>query len=331
MFDLTYNQDSDGTIVLEVPVLDTTVLPHKTYWLMPDALPKTPPVQEMLTAKGITFPKDASVQWQPKAGLLSMANTTENQDKLAALLKSDFGGSQGSPTHWLLLTSGARLTLTVDKFEQDSITGHNPVYGSCKVPMSQVAVIRTSAPEPTATSKAMEDWQLVAAPEPVLPETGGESSPLLGKDAPPFKLPLLEGGDFDLEAEKGHVVILDFWATWCGPCIKSLPELIEAIAPFPTDRVKLIGVNQGEAPDQVKRFLETRGLKLNVAMDADQSVGLKYGADAIPQTVIVGPDGKVAWTQSGYNPDGGTEISDVVKKLLQPPSPANPPTKETTQ
>jgi thiol-disulfide isomerase/thioredoxin len=191
------------------------------------------------------------------------------------LLTSDFGGNLGSPTHWLLLTSGARLTLTVDKFEQDFITGHNPVYGSCKVPMSQVYIIRTSAPEPTPTIKSLADWRLVNAPEPVLPETGGENSPLLGKEAPTFTLPLLEGGDFDLAAEKGRIVVLDFWATWCGPCVESLPGLIETLSSFPADRVKLIGVNQGESPAQVKHFLETRGLKLTVAMDADQIRGRK--------------------------------------------------------
>jgi|GEM_PF-701479 len=330
MFLLHYNVDPDGTIVLEGVPQATGDLTCKTYWLKPDAIPKSPPVQEILTGKGISFPKDSSVQWEPKSGLLTMSNTAENQTKLADLITSDFGGSQGSPTHWLLLASGARLVLAVDKFDRDFIVGHNPLYGSCKIPMSQVCAIRTSAPEPTATSKSLENWRLVDAPEPVIPGTGGDSSPLLGKDAPTFNLPLADGGTFDLNAEKGHVVVLDFWATWCGPCIRSLPGLITTLASFPPDRVKMVGINQGESPAQVKRFLETKGLKFPVAMDADQSVSQKYGADTIPYTVIVGPDGKVAWTQTGYNPDGETEVSDTVKKLLEPASPANPPTKEAT-
>ena len=121
--------------------------------------------------------------------------------------------------------------------------------------------------------------------------------------------------------------MLDFWATWCGPCVKSLPGLIEAMSAFPEDRVKLIGVNQGEPPDLVKRFLETRNWKLNVAMDAQQSVARQYGVDGIPHTVIVGPDGKVAWVKTGYSPDGETEAANAVKKLLGEAPPAETPAK----
>jgi peroxiredoxin len=228
------------------------------------------------------------------------------------------------------LTSGGRLALAVDKFGPDFITAHHPVYGAIKVPMSQVFVIRTTAPEPTTTSRDLENWRLVNAPEPVIPEGNGESSPLLGKDAFAFTVPLLAGGDFDLSTEKGHIVILDFWASWCGPCIKSLPGLIDMVAGFPSDRVKLIGVNQGESADQVKHFLDTRGLKFTVAMDTDQNVGRKYGVDAIPRTIIVGPDGKVAWEQTGYDPNGDSAASDAIKKLLDPSAAADPPAKAAT-
>ena len=324
-FDLRYRVGSDGTIILESTTQPmVNFLTTKTYWIKPDFIPKSTSVQDALTAKGIAFPKETSAQWQPEAQLLTMTNTAENHTKLAALLASDTGWNLGSPTHWLLLTTGARLALAVDKFDRDFITGHNPIYGVCKIPMAQVYIIRTSAPEPTAVIRSLADWRLINAPEPVLPEGGGESSPSLGKDAATFKLPLLAGGDFDLNEEKGKVVVLDFWATWCGPCVKSLPGLIEAMSSFPTDKVKLIGLNQGESPAQVKHFMETRGLKFTVAMDSDQGVAQKYGVDAIPHTVIVGPDGKVAWVQTGYNPDGESEATDTVKRLLGTPSPAVP-------
>jgi peroxiredoxin len=327
MYDLHYRVDGDGTIVLDGAPETSGDLARKTYWLKPDAIPKTAAVQDVLSGKGITFPGGASAEWQPESGVLTMINTQQNQDKLTALLASDFGGSLGSPTHWLLLTNGGRIGLAVDKFDRDFITGHHPVYGEIKVPMAQVYGIRSTAPESTTTSRLLENWQLVNAPEPVIPAPGGENSPLLGKDAAGFKLPLLEGGDFDLDAQKGQIVVLDFWASWCGPCVKSLPGLVASLAAFPPDRVKLIGVNQGESPAQVKQFLEARGLKLTVAMDTDQEVGRKYSVDAIPHTVIVGPDGKVAWEQTGYDPDGENEASDAVKKLLAAPVP--PPTTAT--
>jgi thiol-disulfide isomerase/thioredoxin len=316
-FEMTYRVDTDGTIVLESQALETgNGLVRKDYWLKPGAILTSSPLQDMLTSKGINFPPDSSVKWDPRADLLSMINTPDNQARLAALINSDFGGSLGSPTYWLELISGGRIGLAMDRFQGDSIIGHTPAYGTVKVPMAEVYLIRTAPLEPTAALKTLANWRLVDAPDPVIPGTGGDASPLLGKDALPIKLPLLAGGDFDLAAQKGQVIVLDFWASWCGPCIKSLPGLIEMVAAFPSDKVKLIGINQGETADQIKKFMEVRGLKFTVALDADQGVGQKYGVDAIPHTIIVGPDGKVAWTQTGYDPDGDSEASDTVKHLL---------------
>ena len=321
-FDLHYRLDPDNTVVLEIPSAGGADggLIAKTYWVKPDALPDSGSAQDLLRDKGISFPKDTSVEWRPHSGVLTMTNNEANQAKLAALIASDFGGVLGSPTHWIELNSGGRLALAVDKFGPDFIEAHQPVYGAIKVPMAQVAAIRTTAPPPTASGRALEDWHLVNAQEPVIPAGGSEASPLLGKDAPPFTLPMLDGGDFDLASEKGHIVVLDFWATWCAPCIQSLPGLIQTVAAFPPDKVKLVGVNQAEPPEQVKRFLEAHGLKLAVAMDADQIAGRKYAGDsiAIPCTVIVGPDGKVAWAQTGADPDGEASVGEAIKKLLAP-------------
>ena len=317
MFGLSYRLEGSDTIVLEAASEVAKDLVRRVYWLKAGAFPGTQTAQDILTAKGVSFPPKTSARWDAEACELTMTNTAENQGKLGQVLATDFGGSLGSPTHWLLLTNGARLGLAVDKFDNDTITGHHPLYGRCTVAMSDVYVIRTTPGEPSAAMRMVQDWHLVFAPEPVLPTTGGESSALLGTQAKGFKLPLLGGGFFDLSEEKGNVVVLDFWATWCGPCIRSLPGLIESMAALPADRVKFVGVNQGEPAAQVKRFLDTRGWKLTVAMDESQSVGRQYGAEAIPHTVIVGRDGKIAWVKTGFTPDGETEAAEEVKKITR--------------
>jgi len=219
-------------------------------------------------------------------------------------------------THWLLLSSGARLALKVTAFEKDALLGHSALLGDCRVPLTQLASLRSTAPVPSAAMLALRSWQLRAAPEPVLPESGGQSSPLLDKEAKGFTLPLLGGGDFDLSKEKGKVIVLDFWATWCGPCIKSLPEMIATMSELDPQKVRFIGVNQAESAEQVKKFIETRGWRLTVALDAQQRVGQQFGVEGIPHTVVIGPDGKIAWVKTGYEPEGAQQLKEAVNKLI---------------
>ncbi len=222
-----------------------------------------------------------------------------------------------TPTHWLQLRDGGRIALAVDKFEADKLTGHSPLLGSCEIPLDRIHIVRFKSPGPTPALLAYQNWRLEPAPEPVLPESGGQSSPTLGKEVKDFRLPMLGGGDFVFGNEKGKVIVLDFWATWCGPCVQSLPGLIEAMKPFDAKRVKFIGVNQGEEAAQVKRFLEQRGWKFAVALDATQSVAQQFGVTGIPHTVIIGPNGKIAWVNTGYRPGAEKDAVNAVNKLLE--------------
>jgi len=237
-------------------------------------------------------------------------------DVSAAFEAREHASDPVATTHWLQLNNGARLALKVARFDKEAVIGTNALLGDCQVPLNQIYIIRSSSPRDSATMLALRDWKLKFAPEPVLPESGGESSPLLKKDAKPFKLPLLAGGDFDLAQENGKVIVLDFWATWCGPCIKSLPDMIDQMAAFDPKKVRFIGVNQAESKETVKTFLETRGWKFEVALDANQRVGQSFGVEGIPHTVVIGPDGKVAYVKTGYEPDGAKKIAETVKKLL---------------
>ena len=88
------------------------------------------------------------------------------------------------------------------------------------------------------------------------------------------------------------------------------------MAVFDPRKVRFIGVNQAEAKEAVKTFLETRGWKFEVALDANQRIGQSFGVEGIPHTVVIGPDGKVAYVKTGYEPEGANKIAATVKKLL---------------
>lgn len=222
------------------------------------------------------------------------------------------------PSHWFVLRSGARLGLVVESFGPDAVTGHSTTLGACRIPIEHIHSIRNNEPARDPASAALTGWQMVAAPEPT-PEgaLGGDSSPLVGKVAPKIELPLLDGGVFDLSKEQNNVIILDFWATWCGPCVRALPEMIDAFSQLDQNRVKFVAVNQAEAPETIKTFLtQRRWPEFAVALDGNQSVGRAYGVEGIPHTVIIGPDGRVAHVTTGFRPGAAAAAADLVKKLL---------------
>ena len=83
------------------------------------------------------------------------------------------------------------------------------------------------------------------------------------------------------------------------------------------DKVRFIGVNQAESKEVVTTFLETRGWKLEVAFDANQRVSQQFAVDGVPYVIVIGPDGKVVYVKTGYEPDGAKQIAEVVRKLLE--------------
>tara|TARA_Y100000588_G_scaffold364132_1_gene427498 strand:- start:3062 stop:3676 length:615 start_codon:yes stop_codon:yes gene_type:complete len=141
---------------------------------------------------------------------------------------------------------------------------------------------------------------------------------LKNEDAPDFKTSLLDGNDFKLSAAKGkNVVVLDFWATWCGPCVKALPEVKAATDALKNKGVVLIAVNQGESPGDIQRFLAKRNWNtLNVGLDPEGEIAKKFGVEGIPQTVIIDKDGVIREVHVGYSPGMGKRLSKELMAIL---------------
>lgn len=113
--------------------------------------------------------------------------------------------------------------------------------------------------------------------------------------APGFTLSTLDGGEVSLSDYEGEWVILNFWATWCPPCVSEMPYLQNL-----ADRgLNVLGVNMTETPEEVQQFTAKHGIDFPILMEPDVNTILDYQARQLPRTVIIAPDGTISLRIAG--------------------------------
>jgi len=139
--------------------------------------------------------------------------------------------------------------------------------------------------------------------------------------APAFTLPQLDGSSVSLADYRGRVVILEFWATWCGPCRFSVPSLDVVYKKYRDRGLQVLLINEDEEPEKVRRWAERR-LAAPILLDQGSRVGGRYGVSGIPQLYIVDQDGNLIFAHDGYS--GGLErnLKLILDELLPAPAPA---------
>jgi len=136
---------------------------------------------------------------------------------------------------------------------------------------------------------------------------------LIGKDAPDFKLALLSGGEVELSKLEGkNVVLLDFWATWCGPCRQVMPALLEVSNEYKSKGVRYLAVNLREDKDKINSYLKSAKLDIEVPLDKEGEIAKLYHVSGIPTMAIVDKKGIVREVHVGAS----ANIKDDLKKAL---------------
>ncbi|HEX4146595.1 MAG TPA: TlpA disulfide reductase family protein [Pirellulales bacterium] len=225
---------------------------------------------------------------------------------------------------WLqtLDPDGKRLTMFGESFAESTISGHNEVLGKCRIDVSGIdRLYLGSAVELAAAELPFHQWKPRVAPNPIDTSDDEEediaaNSPLVGKPAPEFAIDLVGGKRFNWDDYRGKIVVLDFWASWCGPCMQTLPMVDKVAQQFAGQGVCLVAVNLQETSEQVKQTLAKLHLETVVGLDVDGAVAKKYGATAIPQTVVVGRDGNVSRVFVGGSAHFDEQLRAAVEAAL---------------
>lgn len=115
---------------------------------------------------------------------------------------------------------------------------------------------------------------------------------LEGDVAPDFTANLADGSTFTLSENSGKVVLLNFWATWCGPCVGEMPAFQDLYEEY-GDKIEILAVNCMEDEETVNQFIEETGYTFPIAYDVDGTISFTYPSSGIPYTLVIGADGIV--------------------------------------
>lgn len=118
----------------------------------------------------------------------------------------------------------------------------------------------------------------------------------VGKTFPPFSFTSLSGETVDLEEYRGKVVLVDFWATWCGPCVHEMPTVIAAYEKYHDQGFEVIGISLDQEESELRDFINERNMPWPQHFDGQgwkNDLAQKYGIQSIPATFLIGPEGKI--------------------------------------
>jgi thiol-disulfide isomerase/thioredoxin len=152
---------------------------------------------------------------------------------------------------------------------------------------------------------------------------GHAEGPLAGKDAPDLSLKLVAnapgaagagGGDFSLASQHGHPVLLDFWATWCGPCRAEAPIVDQISQRYKDQGLAVVGVNTSDQSGNAGPWAREHGITYPIAYDAGDRAAAAYGVENLPTLVLISKTGKVVAMRTGTTT--ATELDAMIRREL---------------
>jgi thiol-disulfide isomerase/thioredoxin len=138
-----------------------------------------------------------------------------------------------------------------------------------------------------------------------------------GAPAPAFQLSSSAGKQVSLDSLKGKIVLVNFWASWCGPCRKEMPVLEQLNRQYHNKGVALLGVNVEPDSAAATDWLKATPVSFPILFDVDSKVSKLYQVEGMPNTVILDRKGNVRYIHRGYQPGAENEYLDQIRALIR--------------
>ena len=145
----------------------------------------------------------------------------------------------------------------------------------------------------------------------------GAAAVLTSGPAPDFTLHSVAGSNLRLREQKGQVVMLNFWASWCGPCREEMPRLDRLYERYHASGFQLLGVNVDDDVRNAAGVSTKLGLHFPVLLDTEKKVSRLYDLSTMPSTVLIDRDGRVRYIHRGYKDGVEQAYEDQIRELLR--------------
>jgi len=150
--------------------------------------------------------------------------------------------------------------------------------------------------------------------------TGDGGIVKVGQTAPNFSGVATDGATVELKSLAGKVVLLNFFATWCGPCMQEMPRIESEIwksKKFRDAGVVVLAVGREHGVDELKKFKESKRLTFQILADPKREIYSKYAKEYIPRCYLIGKDGKIKYASMGFDPNDFEKLKSAIAAAIK--------------
>jgi peroxiredoxin len=139
----------------------------------------------------------------------------------------------------------------------------------------------------------------------------------VGQTVPNFSVTTLDGKVMNMSELKGKIVLINFFATWCGPCMAEMPKVEKEIwQQLKSDKFLVVAIGREHTKDELIKFNKGKGFTFPIAPDLKREVFSLFARQSIPRNYVIGKDGKIAYQGIGYTPEEFGKMVELIRGLL---------------